>query len=160
MRKFLIPAAILVSTLAAAAPAAAQWAQPGYGSGTNNYGQSRRLDARIDQLQRQIRRLDVRNVIGHSEAQRLAYQAQNLEQRLRMFANNGLDRRERYDIENRIARLEQRIQQVVNNERYGRNAYGNGNNGFDRDRDGRDDRYEDDRGRDSDRRRDRDDDDD
>ena len=59
------------------------------------------------------------------------------------------------DIQNRIVRLEQRVQYSLANGygRYGNNGYGNGYNGYgfaDRDRDGRDDRYEDDRGRDRD----------
>ena len=152
MRKFLVSAALVTATIAAAAPASAQWQRPqGNAYGYDNYGQVRRYDARIDQIQRQIRRLDVRNVIGHNEAQRLAAQAQNVEQRLRQFAYNGLNNQERYDIENRIARLEQRVQRVVANETQGRNGrYSNDRDdryGRDRDRDGRDDRFEDDRGR-------------
>ena len=38
MRKFLISAALMASTVAIAAPAAAQWAPPAYGYGQQPYG--------------------------------------------------------------------------------------------------------------------------
>lgn len=159
MRKFLIPAAILVSTLATAAPAAAQWAPSGNAYGYNNHGQTRRLEVRLRQLRREIAQLDRRNILSNREARRLDAQARNLEYRFRQLASNGLTSRERYSIERQIAQLEQRIRYQANdgNRRYGNNN-GYGNNVIDRDRDGRDDRYEDDRGTDRDRRGDRDDD--
>ena len=156
MRKFLISAALMASTVAVAAPAAAQWApQPygGYGQpygnayGYNNYGQVRRLQVRIDQIQRQIRQLDRRNILSNREARRLNDEARGLEYRLRQLGYNGLNGRERYDIERRIARLEQHVYREARdgnnwrNDRYGYNQYG-----YDRDRDGLDDRYERDRG--------------
>jgi hypothetical protein len=156
MRKFLVPAFILASTLATAAPAAAQWAPApqGYGYGYNNYGQVRRLEARVDQLRRNIRQLDRRNILSEREARRLGEEARYLDHRINVLAQNGFNRRDRYDIERRIARLEQHIAREANDgNRY---AYNNGYNGVDRDRDGRDDRFEDDRGRDHDGRWDRD----
>ena len=168
MRKFLVSAALMASTVAIAAPAAAQWAPPAYGYGQqpygnaygyNNYGQVRRLQVRIDQIQRQINRLDRRNVLGNREAARLRYESRTIEQRLRYASRNGLNGRERYDVERRIARLESHVyREARDGNRYGGNyAYNNGYN-YDRDRDGRDDRYEDDRGGDRDGRWDRDDD--
>jgi opacity protein-like surface antigen len=63
MRKFVIAAALAASALTAAAPAAAQWNAPqGNAYGYNNYGQVRRLDARIDAMQRQINSLDRRDI--------------------------------------------------------------------------------------------------
>ena len=160
MRKFLISAALMASTVAVAAPAAAQWAPPAYGQQPygnaygyqNNYGQVRRLQVRIDQLQRQIVQLDRRNILSNREAARLRNESRNLEVRLRYAARNGLNDREGYDIERGIQRLEVRIQREARdgngwrNDRYGQNAYGQYGNNYDRDRDGRDDRYEDDRG--------------
>ena len=147
MRKFLISAAIAASTLVVAAPAAAQWAPPqpqGYGYGYNNHGQVRRLQVRIDQLQRQIARLDSRNVLSEREASRLRAESRQLEQRLRYASRNGLNGREGYDIERGIQRLEVRIQREARDgNRRGYNQAG----WSDRDRDGRNDRYEDDRGR-------------
>jgi len=143
MRKFLISAAIAAATLATAAPAAAQWAPPhGNAYGYNNRGQVQRLEARVDQIRRQIRQLDRRNIISDREARRLSEEARDLDRRINFLARNGFNSRDRYEVERRIARLEQRIYRDVND---GRRH--NGFNGPDRDRDGRDDRFEDDRGR-------------
>jgi len=157
MRKFLISAALMASTVAVAAPAAAQWAPapPAYGYGQqpygnaygyNNYGQVRRLQVRIDQIQRQIARLDSRDVLSEREARRLRNESRSLEYRLRNASRSGLNGRERYDIERRIARLEQHVYREArdgNNWRNDRYGYGYAN---DRDRDGLNDRYERDRG--------------
>ena len=148
MRKFLISAALVTATIAAAAPASAQWARPipqGNAYGYNNYGQVRRLEARVDQIRRQIERLDRRNIISDREARRLAEEARDLDRRINMLARNGFNNRDRYEVERRLARLEQRLVRDVNDGR--NNRYGNGAYGVDRDRDGRDDRYEDDGGR-------------
>ena len=160
MRKFIISAALLASTVAIAAPAAAQWAQPqpqGYAYGyNNNYGQTRRLEARIQHIRQQIRQLDRRNILSNREAYRLDAEARSLQYRVRQLGYNGLNQRERYDIERRIARLEQNIRYQANDgNRYSQNGYGSGygyngyNNGYsgyvDRDRDGRDDGNEHDR---------------
>jgi len=147
MRKFLVSAAIAAATLATAAPAAAQWAPPhGNAYGYNNHGQVQRLEARVDQIRRQIRQLDRRNILSERESRRLAEEARDLDRRIDYLERNGFSGRDRYDIERRIARLEQRIHREVTDgdRRFGRN---DGYNGYDRDRDGRDDRYEDDRGR-------------
>ncbi len=147
MRKFVIAAALAASALTAAAPAAAQYyPQPGYGYGHNNYGQVRRLQVRIDQLQRQIARLDSRDILSEREARQLRSESRDVEQRLRRAARYGLDGREAYSIERRIQRLEYRIQREARDgNRYGRgyNPYGQT---WDRDRDGLNDRYERDRG--------------
>ncbi len=148
MRKFLISAALAASTLVAAAPAAAQYypQQPqGYGYGYNNYGQTRRLQVRIDQLQRQISHLDRVNALSEREASRLRNESRDLERRLRSAGRNGLSGQERYGIERGIQRLEYRIQREARDgNRYG-GYYGQAG-WSDRDRDGRNDRYEDDRG--------------
>ena len=149
MHKFLISAALMASTVAVAAPASAQWypQQPqGYAYGHNyNYGQVRRLQVRIDQIQRQIVQLDRRNILSNREADRLRRESRNLEQRLRYVGRNGLSGREGYDIERRIQQLEYRVQREARDGNGWRNnRYGN--NGYDRDRDGLDDRYERDRG--------------
>jgi hypothetical protein len=164
MRKFVIAAALAATALTAAAPAAAQWYPPqpqGYGYGyNNNWGQVRRLQARVDQLQHQIARLDSRDILSEREAARLRNDSREIEQRLRYAARNGLNGNEAYSIERRIQRLEVRIQREARDgNRYGNYGYNDGRGGWsDRDRDGRNDRYEDDRGRDHDGRGDRDDD--
>ena len=165
MRKILISLAAAGTALAFASPASAQYypqPQPyGYGNGYGyngygygNYGQLRSLQARIDSVQYQIRRLDRRNMIRDDSADRLRSEARNIENRLHRAARyGGLNPYEANDINNRISRLEQRVQYAANS-RYGRYGYnsGYGYNGYDRDRDGRDDRYEDDQGWDHDNR--------
>ena len=154
MRNFLVSAALLASTVAAVSPATAQWAPPPppYGNAygyQNNYGQVRSLQVRIDQIQRRIERLRNVRAITRNEANGLRSESRGLERRLRAAASYGLHPRERYDIEMRIARLEQHVRhEVRDGRRGGYNRYGY-NNGYryDRDHDGRDDRYEDDRGR-------------
>ena len=98
-------------------------------------------------------RKDRRNILSEREARRLRHESLQIEQRLRIMRQNGLHPRERYDIERRIAWLEQRLWRDarVGNRwskdyRHGYNQHGY----FDRDRDGRHDRYEDDRGFDHD----------
>ena len=67
----------------------------------------------------------------------------SLDSLLRYSARNGLSPNEANSINNRIARLEQRIQYEARDG----NRWGNNDRRWsDRDRDGRDDRYEDDRG--------------
>ena len=159
MRKFLISAAVAAASLAVAAPAAAQWApapQYGYNYGypqgnaygyNNAYGQTRNLQARIDQVQRQIYNLDRRNILSNREARSLNNEARNLEYRLRRSAQYGLNWNEQRDMQIRIARLEQRVFREARDGNQWRNGqYGYNNGYYDRDRDGRDDRYEDDRG--------------
>lgn len=172
MRKFLISATLLASSLAIAAPAAAQVRVTvgsqygnGYGYGTpygygnqygygynNNYGAARSLQVRLNNIERQINRLDSRNILSEREADRLRREANWLERTIRVSTRNGLNGYERRNLEIRLARLEQnvRYQASDGNRRYGQSQYGNqyqyGYNAYDRDRDNRDDRYEDDRG--------------
>ena len=158
MRKFLISAAAAATALTAAAPAAAQWAPPAYGGqygapygnayGYNNYGQVRRLEARVDQLQREIRRLDQRDILSNREAARLRGQAWDIRNDLRRAAYDGLNGHEAQRFHQRVANLEFRIQREARdwNNRWG-NRYGsrdwNDRDGWrDRDNDGRNDRYE------------------
>jgi hypothetical protein len=98
-------------------------------------------------VERQINQLDRRDRIRDRSADRLRDEANSIDRRLRHAARDGLSPWEAQDIQVRIARLEQRVRYSMAG-RYGRNGYGyNGNNGYyDRDRDGRDDRYEDDQG--------------
>ena len=157
MRKVLISLAAAGSALAFATPAAAQYypqpQQPygyGQGYGYSNFGQVRALQVRINNVERLINRLDRRDRIGDREADRLRREANRIEQRLRRASRNGLNAYEVSNLHRRVAILEQRVNYAVG---YGWNRYGQryGWNSFsDRDRDGRNDRYEDDRGRDHD----------
>ena len=158
MRKVLISAILAASTMAVATPAAAQWTQSygnqyanqyggQYGNAYNDYGQTRRLMARLNQVEQQINILDRRNVLSDREANQLRYQANMIERQLRQASYNGLNGYERRNIEYGIARLEQSIRYQANNgNRWGNNGYGNGyGNNYgrvDRDGDGRDDSAE------------------
>ena len=113
MRNFVIAAAIAASATVAAAPAAAQYyPQPsGYGYGHyGNWGHVRQLQARVNQLQHQIRWLDSRNILSEREARYLRGESRDLERRLHRSARNGLSGREAYSVQTRIQRLEYRIQ--------------------------------------------------
>lgn len=145
MRKFLIPAAVAAATLTIAAPAAAQYAAPygnAYGYNNNLYGHVRGLQVRIDRLQVQIRNLDRRNIVTNREAARLMDDSRDLERRLRKNTRDGrgLNWNEARAVETRLVRLEQRLF------RDARDGNRWSNNWSDRDRDGRNDRFEDDRG--------------
>ena len=135
MGKIVLSIAAAGAALIAASPAAAQYypqpqpygygAQPyGYGQQNgygfqNNWGQVRALQARIDRIESQINRLDRRDRIGDHSADRLRDEATRIERRLHERARGGLDPREMYDIQTRIARLEQRVQYSLANG-YGR----------------------------------------
>ena len=142
MRKVLIGIAAVASALAVATPAAAQYhpAPQGYGY-NNNYGSVRSLQARVDNLQRTINRLDQRNILSEREANSLRNQSRDLERQIYRSARNGLNPRKAQSITYRISRLEQRIgYEARDGNRWGNNGWS------DRDRDGRNDRFEDDRG--------------
>lgn len=167
MRKFLIPAAILVSTVAAVAPAAAQWAQPvpqGYAYGyQGNRGMVRAYEVRINRLHQHIHRVGERGQLSRSEFLQLNRAVDILQNRLSRASYRGLKRQEAYQIDRDLARLERAIYREARDGggfrdhhsqgQYGNGQYGNDQFRYDRDRDGRDDRYEDDRGRDHDGRR-------
>lgn len=152
MRKVLITMAAAASALAVAAPASAQYypapAPRGYayGYGINH---ARALQARVDNLQRQIGYLAQRRALSRGEYQNLRRESRDIEARLRRNVRDGygLSRNELINTERQIARLEYKISRDVRDgNRYG-GGYGyNGGYNTDRDRDGRVDRYEDDRG--------------
>jgi hypothetical protein len=125
MRKIVLSVAAAGAALIVASPAAAQYypaPQPapyGYGNGYNGYGQIRSLQVRIDNIERQIRRLDRRDVIRGRSADRLLDEAQRIERRLHERARGGLDPREAGALQYRVQRLEQQVQ-VALNDRGGR----------------------------------------
>lgn len=142
MRKYVLALVAAGSAIAVAAPASAQYyPQPrGNAYGYNNWGQVRALQARLHAVERQVRFLDRRDVVGERRSDRMREEVDRIEDRLRRASRNGLNPYEANGISARISRLEQRIQYAVAN----RGGYGEYR---DRDRDGRNDRYEDDHGR-------------
>ena len=119
MRKTLISLAAAGAALTVAGPAAAQYYPgpqqygPGYNSGygfRGNWGQVRALQARIDNVERQIERLNRRDRVGDRTTDRLLDEARDIEHRLHERARGGLDPREAGEVQYRIQRLEQRVQ--------------------------------------------------
>jgi hypothetical protein len=126
MRKVLISAAAAASAMAFAAPAAAQYypapPPPGYGYGHNNYGygQVRALQARLDHMQREISRLARYRMITHREYRDLLGDSRELERKPRHDARDGrgLSRKELYNVQRRMARLEQKVARDVRDGRH------------------------------------------
>ena len=114
MRKLLISICAASSAVAFAMPASAQYAPARQGYAQNNYGQMRNLQVRIDAIQRQINRLDQRRILSNREARELRAESREIENRLHYASRNRLTRTERYNIERRIVRLEQRVQREAN----------------------------------------------
>lgn len=113
MRKFLIPIAVAATALAVAAPAAAQYApRPynNYGRGDDGRGFGNGLRERVDRIQRQIRDLEYRRVLSGREARYLEGEAMDLRRSIYRDARNGIQPGERERIEERIRRLEYRVQ--------------------------------------------------
>ena len=158
MRKFILALVAAGSALAVATPAAAQYyAQPypyngnypsnGYGYDNRGHMQNELRQIRIDadNLARQGRltRSESRDLYGDiASAERALYRTNNPWQ-----ARN---------LNEKIAHIRYELRRYSDYDgrrygRYGSYGYNGYNNGYqDRDRDGRDDRYEDDRGRDHD----------
>jgi hypothetical protein len=152
MSRFVISLVAAGAALAVASPAAAQYypaPPPGHGApygnayGYNNYGNVRALQVRINQIQRQVENLYSRRMISRDEVNGLRSESRDIERRLRDRSRNGLNINEIRNVEMRIARLEQHVQHEV---RDGRGWNNRGYGFVDRDHDGRNDRYEDDRG--------------
>ena len=147
MRRLMISLAAAGTALAVAAPASAQWAPPpppygqgygvpqygapAYGWGQNSVQHVRSLQWRIDQIQRQITRLDRARVLSNREARQLRGESQAVENRLRRAARNGLNPYEARDLQVRIAKLEQQMR----SEAADRNNRIGSRDGYYRDRD-------------------------
>jgi hypothetical protein len=133
MRKYLIPLAAAASTMAFAAPASAQWYpqpqphpapyQAPYGS-PNAYGNLtpyahgnfvnvRSVHARAANLRAQIRMLDRRNMLTRNQARSLDNQVRTIERQIARSARNRVNVRQLRNLEVRLVRLEQRVQQQV-----------------------------------------------
>jgi hypothetical protein len=161
MKAFLISMAA-VSALAVAAPAAAQYQtgngyQDGYGNGDgyrNNAGSHANISARIGQLETRLQAGVRSGAISRQEAVPLRRQLRQLGQLERQYAVNGLNGRERSDLQQRVGTLRQQIRtadggnqarwNVYDREdRWGQydraDAYGS-NDRMDRNNDGYDDR--------------------
>jgi len=135
MRKFLIPLAAAVSTVALAAPASAQvrvsigtapygynpYVQQGYGYNPyvqqryGNQGYAQQLAVRINRIQSEIRRLAQYRMISRAEYNNRIRESREIERRFYRNARDGrgLTQRETYDVQQRVQRLEYRLQRDV-----------------------------------------------
>jgi hypothetical protein len=117
MRKFLIPIVAAASALTIAAPAAAQWAPPvyryapyNYSYGFNGYSFAHSMMSRVQRIRGDIRALVVRRIVSRREARALDNDARSVERRIYRASRNGIQPGEARNVENRIRRLEYRIQ--------------------------------------------------
>jgi hypothetical protein len=138
MKKILFGMAA-VSALAIGAPAAAQYSSGNY-QNQNGYNQDRGwgngagAEVRIDQLHARIQAGMRSGAINRQEAARLDAQLRQLIQTERLYSRNGIDVRERQDLQLRIRNLRQ---QIAFAEGRGNGRYGNQGRYGDYDRDGR-----------------------
>jgi hypothetical protein len=149
MKKILFGMAA-VSALAIGAPAAAQYNNGTYQQSQNGYYQNRGygtgagVEVRVDQLQARLNAGIRSGAIDRREAARLDAQLRQLIQTERQYSRNGIDLRERQDLQLRIRNLRQQIAYAEGrgNGRFGNQGrYDNQGRYGDYDRDGRDDRY-------------------
>lgn len=132
MRKLGLILAAAGAALAFAAPASAQfypqpaygyappaygYVQPAYGYGYaprpfgyNSRGIVQNLEMRIAGIRSQIRGLAVRGMLNPGKARALDVQAASLQRTVRASAWNGINPYERASLEQRVARLEQKVQ--------------------------------------------------
>ncbi len=132
MRKFLIPFVAAASVLAVAAPAAAQWAPPAYryqqynyGYGYNGFNFARSMEARVQRIRGDIRKMQERRILSWNEARGLENEAASIQRRIYGASRNGIQPGEARNVENRIQRLEYRVSREASdwNGRSGRNGH-------------------------------------
>jgi len=131
MRKFLIPIVAAASTLAVAAPAAAQyvrWVPPVYQYHPYNYGYgfsginfARSMADRVERVRMDIRVMQQRRVLSWNEARGLDNQARNLQRRIFRAQRHGISPGEARSLENQIFNLQRRVAREANDwdRRYG-----------------------------------------
>ncbi len=108
MRKFIISAALIGTTMVSV-PAAAQYNQGrGYGYG-NDHRYAQGIERQLDQIERRIDRLYDRRQISKNEARRLSREAEQIDRLHDRYSRNGLDRGEYGDLQRRIQILRQRV---------------------------------------------------
>ncbi|MDP9414015.1 MAG: hypothetical protein M3Q08_07960 [Pseudomonadota bacterium] len=145
MKKILLSVAA-VSTLAIAAPAAAQYSNGGY-QNQNGYGQNGAygnagVAAQLGRLQARVDAGARAGAISRQDAVQLGEQLRQLSVLERQYARGGISARERADLQVRMRDLRQRVR-FAEGRGGGRSGQdGRYGNVYDRDGDGQDDRYE------------------
>lgn len=115
MRKFLISIVAAASTVAVAAPAAAQWAPPVYRYQPYNYTAysnvrfAQAMQVRVQRIRNDIRVMDARNILSRAEARSLDRQARDVQRNIYRASRNGLRIREARALERQIRNLEIRV---------------------------------------------------
>ena len=136
MRTILISLAA-ASTLAIAAPAAAQWMPQqspyGYGGygGYGSYGPAASLQARIARIRGEIVTLDREGLLSQGQARHLFNETRALDSRVREESYEG-DGHELREVAERVEGLERQVREAASYNRYGYGAYRNpyGYNGY------------------------------
>lgn len=105
MRNFVI-SAILLSSVALAAPAAAQHRGGGYG---HQPVRGAGIERQLDQIEDQIDRLRDRRLISRGEAKRLESRAERIDRLHDRYRRGGLSHYEVRDLQQRIAALRQDV---------------------------------------------------
>ena len=144
------------------------YAQPGYGYNNWLYNfrdqrYARMMQDRVQRIRHDIRQMGAARILSRSEVRDLDQEARAVQDRIYRYARSGVSNSEARKIDNRVRRLERRVTReaydwnrrpgVRRYEAYNYDQYQNyyGRDGYrDRDGDRRNDRYEDDRGRNSD----------
>ena len=149
MRKVLIALATAGAALAVASPASAQYyGNPNYGYGYNNgYNQRAQLQQRLQEIRYRANELARQGRLTRSESRDLYSDIASAERAMYRGANT-------WELSQKVQRIQYELRRYADYDgrrRYGNYGYNNyngyNNYGYsDRDRDGRDDRYEDDQG--------------
>lgn len=123
MRKVILSLAAAAATLAVAAPASAQawgnmnpaYGAPAYGHARYDRGQIRALQVRVDAIQRQITHLARNRMITRGEYNNLIRDSREIERAIHRNARDGrgLSPREFGRMQQKIARLEYKVQRDV-----------------------------------------------
>ena len=117
MRKLFLSALIL-SSVAAAAPASAE--HRGYDRG---YRHGADIERQIDRIEDQIDRLRDRRLISRGEARQLERRAERIDRLHDRFRRGGLDRYERRELQHRLAELRRDIRAERLEGRYAQRRY-------------------------------------
>ena len=106
MRNLMISAALL-ATVAAAAPAAAQYQD--YGRGNYGYNQGQNINQQLRNLSQRIDRAYQRRLVSPREANRLQGEVQQIDRLYDRYRRNGVSQREHFALQDRIQRVRQQI---------------------------------------------------
>ena len=153
MRNLLIKLALAASaaTFAARLPAQSFPSPPNWGFGYEHYGQVRELILRMNHVQGLIQQMDHRHQITGRSTERLIDEANTIQRHLRNDAASGLDAHQAEEMLRRVIRIEQKVHAAyAERDRRLGTAYTYPSEDWrrdaeqDRDRNNRDDRWEDD----------------